>query len=337
MGTALTGQTVASSYDALLKVTDNGPIGGTLKTVTDGLGNDTALQLSSAGVKSLGTLAADGAASFPICTAIGSTTPGTGAFTSLSATAGLNANSIGAGTPGTGVFTTLSANAGISNTGGQVTQTATVAAGSYGMQVLGAAGADRDVLLAGVSGVSNGLTVQSVSGDMVYTFGLASGNVMVANSSGITVTGTATLGTANVTTLGATTANITTLNATTLTASGGSITAAKVLGGGSAPGIAAGAAAGTGPTISITGTDTAGRIAITLGTSPGTNGVLATITFAAAFAAAPYVSLTPSCSAAASTYGLHYVTSSTTSFVINYTSPAQAGGTQIDFFYHVIG
>lgn len=102
---------------------------------------------------------------------------------------GINSANIGATTPGTGAFTTLAANAGISNTGGQVTQTATVAAGSYGMQVLGAAGADRDVLLAGVSGVSNGFTVQSVSGNVVYTFGLASGNVMLANSTGLAVTG----------------------------------------------------------------------------------------------------------------------------------------------------
>ena len=61
MGTTLTGQTQSSTYDALLKITDNGPVGGTLKTVTDGLGNDTALQVSTAGIASTGTLTVTGA------------------------------------------------------------------------------------------------------------------------------------------------------------------------------------------------------------------------------------------------------------------------------------
>lgn len=56
MGTTLTGQTQSSTYDALLKITDNGPVGGALKTVTDGLGNDTALQISTAGISVNGTL-----------------------------------------------------------------------------------------------------------------------------------------------------------------------------------------------------------------------------------------------------------------------------------------
>jgi hypothetical protein len=43
----LTGQTIASTYDALLKVTDNGPITSSLKLITDGLGNNTALSLSN--------------------------------------------------------------------------------------------------------------------------------------------------------------------------------------------------------------------------------------------------------------------------------------------------
>ena len=43
---SLTGQTIASTYDALLKISDNGPINGTLKQITDGLGNNTPLYLS---------------------------------------------------------------------------------------------------------------------------------------------------------------------------------------------------------------------------------------------------------------------------------------------------
>lgn len=51
MGTTLTGTTPATTYDSLIKVTDNGPIGTSLKTLTDGLGNDSALALSSRGLK----------------------------------------------------------------------------------------------------------------------------------------------------------------------------------------------------------------------------------------------------------------------------------------------
>lgn len=51
----LTGQTIASTYDALLKVTDNGPITSSLKLITDGLGNNTALSLSNAGASITGT------------------------------------------------------------------------------------------------------------------------------------------------------------------------------------------------------------------------------------------------------------------------------------------
>lgn len=61
MGTALTGQTVGSTYDSLLKITDNGPVGVTAKVVTDGLGNDSALKVGSAGIESTGTLVVAGA------------------------------------------------------------------------------------------------------------------------------------------------------------------------------------------------------------------------------------------------------------------------------------
>jgi len=52
----LTGQTIAATYDALLKVTDNGPITSSLKLITDGLGNNTALSLSSSAATITGTL-----------------------------------------------------------------------------------------------------------------------------------------------------------------------------------------------------------------------------------------------------------------------------------------
>jgi hypothetical protein len=50
MGTTLTGTTPQDTYDSLIKVTDNGPIGATAKYLSDGLGNDSILALSTARV-----------------------------------------------------------------------------------------------------------------------------------------------------------------------------------------------------------------------------------------------------------------------------------------------
>ena len=55
----LTGQTVASTYDLLLKVSTGG-IDGTLRTIQDGVAADSALELSTGAVKSTGTLTVDG-------------------------------------------------------------------------------------------------------------------------------------------------------------------------------------------------------------------------------------------------------------------------------------
>jgi hypothetical protein len=57
MGTTLTGTTPQDTYDSLIKVTDNGPISGTLKALSDGLGNDSALALSTGAASITGTLA----------------------------------------------------------------------------------------------------------------------------------------------------------------------------------------------------------------------------------------------------------------------------------------
>jgi hypothetical protein len=64
MGTTLTGTTPQDTYDSLIKVTDNGPLSGTLKKLTDGLGNDSSLSLSTGAASLSGTLAVTGAATF---------------------------------------------------------------------------------------------------------------------------------------------------------------------------------------------------------------------------------------------------------------------------------
>jgi hypothetical protein len=58
MGTTLTGTTPQDTYDSLIKVTDNGPISATGKFLSDGLGNDSILALSTARV-GLGTAMPD--------------------------------------------------------------------------------------------------------------------------------------------------------------------------------------------------------------------------------------------------------------------------------------
>jgi len=60
MGTTLTGTTPQDTYDSLIKVTDNGPLTGSLKKLTDGLGNDSSLSLSTAAASLSGSLAVTG-------------------------------------------------------------------------------------------------------------------------------------------------------------------------------------------------------------------------------------------------------------------------------------
>lgn len=92
----------------------------------------------------------------------------------------------------------------------------------------------------------------------------------------------------------------------------------------SAPTIAAGAAAGSSPTISIAGTDAAGQITLTIGTTPLT-GVLATVTFNLAYISAPYPNFCAVNGNAAGAAIAVYVTSTTTTLVLNTSSVLVAG------------
>jgi hypothetical protein len=76
MGTTLTGTTPATTYDSLIKVTDNGPLSGTAKYLSDGLGNDSVLALSTSSIGIATT-------SLPTSFALGSSTTGL-SFTSAS-------------------------------------------------------------------------------------------------------------------------------------------------------------------------------------------------------------------------------------------------------------
>jgi hypothetical protein len=50
MGTSLTGLTPSTTYDALIKVGDNGPLSATAKYLSDGLGNDAPMSMSTSRV-----------------------------------------------------------------------------------------------------------------------------------------------------------------------------------------------------------------------------------------------------------------------------------------------
>jgi hypothetical protein len=56
MGTTLTGTTPQDTYDSLIKVTNNGPLSSTARYLSDGLGNDSALALSTGNI-GIGTTA----------------------------------------------------------------------------------------------------------------------------------------------------------------------------------------------------------------------------------------------------------------------------------------
>ena len=62
MGISLTGLTPATTYDALIKVGDNGPITSALKVLSDGLGTNLPMEASTTGVNFTGTTTVSGVA-----------------------------------------------------------------------------------------------------------------------------------------------------------------------------------------------------------------------------------------------------------------------------------
>lgn len=115
-----------------------------------------------------------------------------------------------------------------------------------------------------------------------------------------------------------------------------------LVGNSSAPSIAADTGAGTGPTISVSGTDLSGYITLTTGSTPATSAVVATVTYNTAYSATPKtVLLSPGNGQAASLSGNAQVyanqgTMSTTQFSIQVGSTALTASTQYIWFYTVI-
>ena len=103
--------------------------------------------------------------------------------------------------------------------------------------------------------------------------------------------------------------------------------------------IAASTGAGTSPSaVSVTGTDLSGVVALTTGTSPTVNAVLATITYNTAFSTAPVVVITPANAATASLAATQavWVNITTTGFTINTNATAVVSSTAYKWNYAVI-
>jgi len=117
------------------------------------------------------------------------------------------------------------------------------------------------------------------------------------------------------------------------------ITAKHIKGNSGALSIAASTGAGTSPSgLTVTGTDMSGVVALTTGTSPSINAVLATITYNTAYATAPVVVITPANATTASLAATQavWVNITTTGFTINTNATAVVSSTAYKWNYVVI-
>lgn len=99
-----------------------------------------------------------------------------------------------------------------------------------------------------------------------------------------------------------------------------------------APAIAAGAGAGTSPTVSVSGTDASGEVSVTTGTTPAA-GLLATLTWVTAYSSAARVVLCAT-NAAAAALQPHSAGTTTTGTVSVAVAPAAS--TLYTFAYVVV-
>lgn len=208
MGTPLTGSTVASTYTGLLKTADNATLTGVLRTLSDGSGNDSALQVSTTALNSTGDFSV-ATSRFTVASASGNTAVAgtlnvTGATSLSSLTTSGNAT-IG-GTLGiTGGLTipgTLSVT-GISTLTGAVGMGSTLnVTGASTLASLGVTGAATIGTTLGVTGLSTlaslavtaGSTLNSLAVTNAATIGTTLGVTGLSTLASLSVTGAATVG-----------------------------------------------------------------------------------------------------------------------------------------------
>lgn len=104
------------------------------------------------------------------------------------------------------------------------------------------------------------------------------------------------------------------------------------------PTIAAGAAAGASPTISIAGSAISGEITLTTGSSTTSTGVVATVTLPVSFPNGCDVFITPASDVAGPCAGRTFVTTTANTFLLNAITTAWTASTAgIKFRYFVVG
>jgi hypothetical protein len=195
MGTPLTGSSVASTYTGLLKNSDNSTVGASLKAISDGSGNDSALQISNVAVNTTGDFSVATnkltVASASGNTAVAGTLAVTGA-TSLSSLATSGAATIGGALNVTGA-TTLTGNLTVPGNLA-VTGTSTLTGATAVTGTLGVAGAST-LASVGVTGAATVGTTLGVTGAATVgtTLGVTGNATLAAN---LTVNGDTTLGSA---------------------------------------------------------------------------------------------------------------------------------------------
>jgi len=195
MGTPLTGSSVASTYTGLLKNSDNSTVGASLKAISDGSGNDSALQISNVAVNTTGDFSVATnkltVASASGNTAIAGTLVVTGA-TSLSSLATSGAATIGGALNVTGA-TTLTGNLTVPGNLA-VTGTSTLTGNTAVTGTLGVTGAST-LASVGVTGAATVGTTLGVTGAATVgtTLGVTGNATLQAN---LIVNGDTTLGSA---------------------------------------------------------------------------------------------------------------------------------------------
>jgi hypothetical protein len=229
MGTPLTGSSVASTYTGLLKNSDNSTVGATLKAISDGSGNDSALQVSNAAVNTTGDFSVNGASSkFTVAaasgnTAIAGTLAVTGA-TNLSSLITSGAATIGGALNVTGA-TTLTGNLTVPGNLA-VTGTSTLTGATAVTGTLGVTGAST-LASVGVTGAATVGTTLGVTGVSTLASAVVTGAATVGTTLGVTgattlagdlaANGNTTLGNAGTDTLILNSDNITAPNISTVT------------------------------------------------------------------------------------------------------------------------
>ena len=193
MGTPLTGSSVASTYTGLLKNSDNSTVGASLKAISDGSGNDSALQVSNAAVNTTGDFSVATnkltVASASGNTAIAGTLAVTGA-TNLSSLITSGAATIGGALNVTGA-TTLTGNLTVPGNLA-VTGTSTLTGATAITGTLGVTGAST-LASVGVTGAATVGTTLGVTG--AATVGTTLGVTGATTLASVGVTGAATVGT----------------------------------------------------------------------------------------------------------------------------------------------